>query len=122
MPGTANELDQSALRLAAKLVVYRVDAVDWNEMPPGAIADFDFTAWAEAHGQQDRVEMLRKRGQAQADAPAARMRCTPIAAWYRPLTPPPARHPLHRHHYAYALIGDCATDPGALRGGHCVTP
>src|SRR3546814_378501 len=68
LPVSANERDQIALRLAAKLGLDRVDAVDWNEMPPGAIADFDFTAWAEAHGQQDRVEMLRQRGQAQADA------------------------------------------------------
>src|SRR3546814_5678088 len=118
MPGTANELDQSALRLAAKLVVYRVDAVDWNEMPPGAIADFDFTAWAEAHGQQDRVEMLRKRGQAQADATAARMRCTPIADWYRALNTPAARDRPNRIYYDYALLGDGATDPGAVWVGH----
>src|SRR3546814_1414191 len=63
LPVSANERDQIALRLAAKLGLDRVDAVDWNEMPPGAIAAFDFTAWAEAHGPQDRVEMLRKPGQ-----------------------------------------------------------
>lgn len=118
---TANERDQIALRLAAKLGLDHVDAVDWNEMPPGNVADFDFGAWAAANGQQGRVEALRKHGQAEADAIAARMRCTPIADWYRALNTPEARATSNRIYYDYALIGDGTTDPGAVWVGNWYT-
>src|SRR3546814_19459682 len=65
--------------------------------------------------------MLRKRGQAQADATAARMRCTPIADWYRALNTPAARDRLNRIYYDYALIGDGETDPRAVWGGNWYT-
>src|SRR5688572_18875672 len=47
----ANETDQIGLRLAARLGLDKVHAGDWLEAPPGANADYDFPAWAKAHGQ-----------------------------------------------------------------------
>src|SRR3546814_9808231 len=55
------------------------------------------------------------------DATAARMRCTPIADWYRALNTPAARDRLNRIYYDYALIGDGETDPGAVWVGNWYT-
>jgi hypothetical protein len=50
---TRDETDQIGLRLAKKLGLERIDAADWNQDPPGKDQDYDFQAWANAHGQQD---------------------------------------------------------------------
>ena len=47
---TADEVDQIGLRLANRLGLDRVDAVDWNEMPPGEEADYDWEVGAAAAG------------------------------------------------------------------------
>jgi hypothetical protein len=47
-----NEAAQLGLRLAARLGHERVYAVDWNDNPPGDEADYDWPAFAEAHGQE----------------------------------------------------------------------
>ncbi|MEO5867873.1 MAG: DUF5694 domain-containing protein [Sphingomonas sp.] len=118
---TSNERDQVALRLAALLGLAQVDAIDWNEDPPGKEADYDFVTWAAAHGQSDRVEQLRKRGQADADATAARMRCTSVTDWFRALNTPEARERFNRIYYDYAVIGDEQAAPGATWVGNWYT-
>jgi hypothetical protein len=43
---TNDERDQLGLRLAAKLRLARVDAVDWLDEPPGKDEDYDFQTYA----------------------------------------------------------------------------
>lgn len=110
---TANERDQIALRLAAKLDLDKVDAIDWNGDAPGEGQAYGFAGWAVRNGQADTLERLRVRGQANVDAQTARWRCLPITDWYRDLNAPKARADDHRLYYDLARIGDGGESPGA---------
>ncbi|TCV93192.1 hypothetical protein EC912_10552 [Luteibacter rhizovicinus] len=76
------------MRLAAKLGLPKVDAVDWNENAPGDEKSYDFSAWADAHGRGDELKALIAKGQAAANAEAARKRCLPVAAWMSEINSP----------------------------------
>ncbi len=110
---TANERDQIALRLAAKLNLEKVDAIDWNGDAPGDAEAYNFTGWAARNGQAGRLEELRVQGQASTDAQTARWRCLPVADWYREYNAPVARANDHRLYYDLARIGDGRESPGA---------
>ena len=110
---TANERDQIGLRLAARLGLAKVNAVDWLKAPPGQDADYDFIAWAKAHGQEENWQARIKRQQADADATARLMQCTPVSSWLRRGNTPQARLELHRIYYDIARMGDNANNPGA---------
>jgi hypothetical protein len=110
---SADEVDQIGLRLAARLRLSRVDAVDWNEMPPGADRDYDFPAWAEAHGRGAEWKAFQQSSQARADARGRLMGCTPISAWYRRFNTPEYRRKDQRAYYEIATFGNQASNPGA---------
>jgi len=110
---SANETDQIGLRLAARLGLERVDAVDWGENPPGRESDYDFPAWAEAHGRGDEWRARVQRQQAEADEVARLMACTPISSWIRRFNTPEARREMQRPYYAIARMGDNTANPGA---------
>jgi hypothetical protein len=110
---TANERDQIALRLAAKLNLEKVDAIDWNGDAPGEAGAYDFTGWAARNGQAGRLEELRLRGQASTDAQVARWRCLSVTQWYREYNAPAARANDHRAYYELARIGEGRESPGA---------
>jgi uncharacterized protein DUF5694 len=106
---TANERDQIGLRLAARLGLPRVDAVDWSGDPPGPESAYDYPAWAEAHGRGAEWRAWVGRFQAEADADARLMACTPVSAWLRRVNTISYRLTNHRTYYYVAQIGD----PGA---------
>lgn len=108
-----NEIDQIGLRLARRLGLKRVDAVDWNDMPPGKEADYDFVAWAEANGRSDDWKARLTRSQADADTEAQLMACTPVSSWIRRLNTPDARTKMQRPYYEIAAMGDAKAQPGA---------
>ena len=110
---TADERDQIGLRLAARLGLERVDAVDWSEMPPGERADYDFPAWAEANGQGEAWRARVANVQAELEAHAALMPCTPVSSWLRHYNHPEMRARDQRNYYDIAAIGDNAASPGA---------
>lgn len=110
---SANERDQVALRLAAKLNLARVDAIDWNDSAPGPEEAYDFSGWAERNGQAGPLKDLVALGQASTNARTARWRCQPIAQWYRDLNMPDELATLHRTYYDIARIGDGRENPGA---------
>lgn len=111
---TANERDQVGLRLAARLNLPRVDAVDWSENAPGPESDYDYPAWAEAHGRGAEFRTWVSQFQTEADASARLMACTPVSAWVRSVNTPAYRLGNHRTYYYVAQIGDLAgANPGA---------
>jgi hypothetical protein len=111
---TANERDQIGLRLAARLNLPRVDAVDWSENAPGPESDYDYPAWAEAHGRGAEFRTWVSQFQTEADASARLMACTPVSAWVRSVNTPGYRLGNHRTYYHVAQIGDPAgANPGA---------
>jgi hypothetical protein len=110
---SANERDQIGLRLAAKLGLPRVDAVDWNDVPPGTEADWDYAAWAEANGMKPRFDAMRANLQAEVAGDEARMACTAIPDWYRHYNTADMRSGAHRRYYDFALLGGVEHNPGA---------
>jgi hypothetical protein len=110
---TANERDQIGLRLAARLGLPRVDAVDWSEAAPGPEADYDFVAWANAHGRHADWEAYLRENQGMADAEGQLMVCTPVSAWVRRFNTPEGRSRMQRPYYTIAGFGDQAANPGA---------
>jgi hypothetical protein len=85
---SANERDQIGLRLAARLGLSCVDAVDWDGDRPGQQSDYDYPAYAEAHGRGEQWRTWVSRFQAQADVDARLMAYTPVSAWLRRVNAP----------------------------------
>jgi hypothetical protein len=108
---TRNEIDQLGLRLAATLGHQRVYAVDWNEAPPGAEADYDFVTYAAAHGKQPLFDAVV--AAAQASAAAGQPATTSLLPWLRELNRPAALAASHAAYFDIARIGDAASNPGA---------
>lgn len=116
LPLGRSEVDQIALRLASRLGLPRVDAIDWNEMPPGREEDFDFLAWAEGHGAAARVAALRK----PAPQGAASDRAD-LMAWLKRVNAPEELARSHRQYFDYLLLGDGNAYPGANWVGNWFT-
>lgn len=110
---TANERDQIGLRLAAKLNLPRVDAVDWSGMPPGTEADWNYVTWAEKNGMTARFAAMRQHTQEQVLRDERFMACSAIPDWYRRYNAPAARADAHAIYYDYALLGGVEHNPGA---------
>lgn len=105
-----SEIDQFAMRVAAKLGHDRIYAVDWNKMPPGTIEDFDWAQWAERNGHQARVSAMRDpSGTKQTDA---FMRSTPVASWLVHRNRPEELEKSHRRYFDYAMLSDSVNYPG----------
>ena len=112
------EIDQIAMRLAARLRLERIHAVDWNEMPPGGEADWDYDAYARANGHGPRLEAVTAASRRQAAASGARARCTDVGQWLRDANAAEGRIAAHRPYFDYALIGDARRSPGATWVGN----
>lgn len=108
---TASEIDQIGLRLAARLGHERVYGVDWNDMPPGEEADYNWIEGAEQAGEQARLAELRNpaRGQRTTDLVQSR----PIPEWLALMNSPEYLLGMHRPYYDFALLGTPETGQGA---------
>lgn len=108
---TANEMDQIGLRLAARLGHERVYAIDWNDMPPGEEADYNWIEGAEAAGEQARMAELRDpaRGQRVTDLVTSR----PIPEWLAVMNSPDYLRGMHQPYYDFALLGTPEGGQGA---------
>ena len=108
---TASEIDQIGLRLAARLGHDRVYGVDWNDMPPGEEADYNWIEGAEAAGEQARLAEMRDpaRGQRLTDFVQSR----PIPEWLAVMNTPEYLLGMHRIYYDYALLGGPGINQGA---------
>ena len=63
----SDEVDQIGLRLAARLGLPRVDAINWLADNPGKDADYDFIAWANAHGRGGQWKAFQQQLQEESD-------------------------------------------------------
>lgn len=108
---TANEIDQIGLRLAARLGHDRIYGVDWNDMPPGDEAAYDWIEGAEAAGEQARLDELRNpaRGQRNTDLVQSR----PIGEWLAVMNNPQYLLDMHRPYYDVSLLGTTEDGQGA---------
>lgn len=109
----SDETDQIGLRLAAKLGLSRVDAVDWNQEPPGKDDDYDFPGWLKSHGRGAEWEHYQATAQRQADAEGVFQRCHPIADWVRSLNDEAGSQKLAQPYFDIATFGDNGNNPGA---------
>jgi hypothetical protein len=112
-----DERDQIGLRLAARLGLERVHAVDWNGTPPGEEADYDFYAYAQRHELAESFDAAKAAKQAELDRESERMRCTNVAAWLRNLNTPETLRENHGPYFDIALVGDAENNPGAASVG-----
>ncbi|SEK98782.1 hypothetical protein SAMN05216382_1249 [Sphingomonas palmae] len=110
---TADESDQLGLRLAAKLNLPRVDAVDFQGEKPGKDADYDFVAWMKAHGRSTEWAAFQRQAQAEADANGARQRCSSVGDWLRHYADPDTARRNEAPYYTIARFGDARENPGA---------
>jgi hypothetical protein len=106
-----DETDQIALRLAAKLKLPRVDAVDWNEDPPGADADYDWQVGAKAAHEDARLAALSdpKIGKEETEL----VRTHTVAGFLRQINRPDYLARENRVYYDIALLGGPEVNPGA---------
>ncbi len=108
---TANERDQLALRLAAKLDLPRVDAVDWNENFPGKDEDYDWPAGAKAAHEEARYDALRDPKVDEEETELIRTHT--VAGFLRVLNRPASLLDMHRAYYDIAMMGTPENNVGA---------
>ncbi len=108
---TADETDQLALRLAKKLGLKHVDAVDWNEDAPGPDTDYDWEAGAKLGHEEARFAALRdpKIDREQ----TALVRDHTVAGFLRIENAPKSLANSNRVYYDLALLGNSEVNPGA---------
>jgi uncharacterized protein DUF5694 len=104
------EEEQIGLRLAAKLNLPRVYAVDWNEDSPGKDEDYDWVAYGQAHGQKAQVTALLDPKGVIGIAPLGTQT---IGKWFLQLNRSEMLAASHRNYFDWAAIGDADHQPGA---------
>jgi hypothetical protein len=104
------EADQIALRLAAKLNLERVYAVDWNQEPPGQDQDYDWVNYGQSHGQKALVAAVSDPKRA---IGIVELGTQSIGTWLLQLNRPETLLASHRGYFDWARIGDQERQPGA---------
>jgi len=106
----ASEHQQIGYRLAAKLNLPRIHAVDWNLAPPGEESAYDFPEWAAKHGQTASFQALFARVEADSVRLAAN---ESVPHWLLRMNEPAALLANHRSYFDVAGFGDAESQPGA---------
>lgn len=107
---SANEHQQFGMRLAKKLNVARIHAVDWNEVPPGDEKVYDYVEWSKTHGQEATLQALIER----VTASSVRLRADEsIGDWLIRMNDRQAVLRDHRTYFDVAALGDSESQPGA---------
>lgn len=106
-----DEIDQIGLRLAAKLALRKVYAINWNDDPPGPAADYNVEAGAKEAGEEQRLATI-------ADPNWARnttqlIRTHTVTDSLIALNRPEALADLNRVYYDIALLGRADHNEGA---------
>lgn len=107
-----DETRQIGFRLAEKLGLARVDAVDWYRDPPGKDEDYDYPAWAKANGRGAEMDAMFAPLQADADAMQKAMPCTTVSQWLAMVNSPDEQRRNALSYYNLIKIGDAKAAPG----------
>jgi hypothetical protein len=111
---TAREAEQLGLRVAALAGLEQVHAVDWNGLPPGEQANYDWYAYANAHGDESLIAALTDPDNIPFSAPGD----LHIGAWLLALNSAEALGQAHRWYFDIAALGAGEERPGANWVGH----
>jgi hypothetical protein len=103
-----SEDEQIGMRLAAKLGHDRVHAVDWNGMPPGDFANYDWSDYAKEIGQEARLKAFITGANPMPD-----IRKMEIVPFFLAINRPEALAELHRRYFDIAMFGDEKLQAGA---------
>jgi hypothetical protein len=106
---TRNEIDQLGLRIAAMLNLPEVYAVDWNDMPPGVEADYDYEAYPNTPEAKQRLAAMRDPNTNKSSS----TRLLSLNQRIYDLNRPEALANLNRRYFDYILLGDANRNPGA---------
>lgn len=104
------EVDQIGLRLAEKLGLARVYAVDWSEDAPGRSQDYDWLSYAESHGQETLLAAIRDPERATG---RVSLGTQSIGTWLLQLNRSESLAADHRNYFDLGAIGDHEQQPGA---------
>jgi hypothetical protein len=105
-----DERDQLGLRLAAKLHLVRVNAVDWNDNPPGDEKQYAWDEFAESHGQKPLLSAITDPRRAVGMVPQGDLG---IGAWLLQQNTAQNLAASHRNYFDIVSIGDESEQPGA---------
>lgn len=105
------EADQLGLRLAAKLGHERIYAVDWNGIPPGDEASYDWYSYGQVNGFKDAVAAITD--PANAKKYYVELKEQSVGLWLRQLNTPEALQASHKSYFDIAMIGKGKELPGA---------
>ncbi|MBS0334126.1 MAG: hypothetical protein JSS35_15260 [Proteobacteria bacterium] len=106
-----DEVDQLGLRLAARLGLPKVDAVDWLDEPPGKDEDYDWEAYPTTPEAKARLAALRDPRQGERDS--ARLHASTLGGFLYWLNSPEHLAEMNRAYFDYAMLGDDEKSPGA---------
>lgn len=104
-----DEEEQIGMRLAAKLGLPRLYAVDWNGMPPAAMVHYDFSAYAKAKGQDERLKLLLNPKR----IPYPPLASTDLVTFFHEINRPEIIAQSHRIYFDVARFSDAEAQPGA---------
>lgn len=106
-----DEIDQIGLRLAAKLKLGKVYAINWNDAPPGPAADYDVAAGAQAAGEAPRLAALTDPSWARKITRLIRTHT--VSDFLIALNRPEQLADMNRMYYDFALLGTPDHNAGA---------
>lgn len=107
----AEEYQQLGMRIAAAAGHADIYGINWNNMPPGKIEDFDYLEWANKHGKQDLLKRVRHDPTLAEDNRL--LNTTSVAEWLLRANDPARQAYSHRRYFDYTAIGDNDNQPGA---------
>lgn len=106
-----DEYEQLGMRIAAAAGHKDIYGIDWNEMPPGTVEDFDYDEWATKNGQSTLLARIRENPAIADDN--RQLHSTTVAEWLVKYNQPEALARSHRRYFDFAMIGNKQQYPGA---------
>ena len=107
----SDEYEQLGIRIAAMAGHKDIYAVDWNEMPPGTVEDFDYDEWATKNGQAALLAQVRNNSDVAEEN--RQLHTTSVAEWLIKYNQPDSLARAHRRYFDFAMLGNSQQYPGA---------
>jgi hypothetical protein len=107
---TRDERDQLGLRVAAERNLAHVNAVDWNDEPPGDEKLYAWDEYAQSHGEKELMAAITDPQRTLGIVPQANLS---IGAWLVKMNSAESLAASQRNYFDIAAIGDEHEQPGA---------